>query len=163
MKLEKLIGFRPQNIFWVILISSILMDQISKLLIARTLILYESVVVIPKIFNLTLVHNDGIAFGLWGGNNFILGFIAILILLSGIWYARKLDWHLKNVNIIAALIIGGAVGNLIDRAQHGYVIDFLDFYINQHHWPAFNIADSCITISVIYILFTVWTDAKRSF
>ncbi len=105
-------------------------------------------------FNLVMVWNKGISFGLfndtsvWG--SLILITISLLITaLFTLWLIRS---HLHTQNIALALVIGGALGNVIDRFRFGAVIDFLDFHIAGHHWPAFNISDSCIVIGVLLLI-----------
>ena len=102
---------------------------------------------------MTLVHNTGIAFGFFKDQGIvfiIIPIIAIILLVFNVFYYRQNDEALSRPYIIAfSLILGGAIGNLIDRIMYGYVIDFIDFRI----WPVFNIADSAITIGAVIILF----------
>lgn len=144
---------KPKPIFWLFSILILIIDQLSKWWIVKTLSLHQDKIIIPDFFTITYVLNDGIAFGLFQGNNRLFGLVAILILVVGIWWAKELDWKKKEVNVIGAMIIAGALGNLIDRIRVGHVIDFLDFHWYEiYHWPSFNIADSCITLSVVYII-----------
>jgi len=139
---------------WLSLITLIL-DQWSKIAINGSMQLYESIALIPG-FNLTYVHNTGAAFsflseaGGWQRWFFAFMAFAISIVLT-IWLYR-----LKRNEILLAfalsLVLGGAIGNLIDRVAYGYVIDFLDVYYQTWHWPAFNIADSAICIGVFLML-----------
>jgi len=139
---------------WLSLITLIL-DQWSKIAINGSMQLYESIALIPG-FNLTYVHNTGAAFsflseaGGWQRWFFAFMAFAISIVLT-IWLYR-----LKRNEILLAfalsLVLGGAIGNLIDRVAYGYVIDFLDVYYKTWHWPAFNIADSAICIGVFLML-----------
>lgn len=132
------------------------MDQITKWWVMRNIFLHEDRVIVPGFFNITHVLNDGVAFGLFQGRNFLFILVAIGILAAGLWWARKLDWRKMEINIIGALLVSGAVGNLIDRIRIGHVIDFLDFHFREfYHWPSFNIADSCITVSVIYVFLRI--------
>ena len=129
-------------------------DQISKTVVRNTMSLYESIPVIPEFFHLTYVSNDGMAFGI----NFPLGiyvFSAISILFTGFlfWYL----WSIKDDGILirtgVALILAGAIGNLIDRILLGEVVDFLDFMIGDFHWYVFNLADSCVTVGLGFVLY----------
>lgn len=135
---------------WVSLLVLIL-DQASKLAIDASMQLYESIPLLPY-FNLTYAHNTGAAFSFLakaGGWQRWL-FAGLAVVMSGIlavWLAR-LQKHETLMAIALSMILGGAVGNLIDRVAYGYVIDFLDVYYQQWHWPAFNIADSAICIGV---------------
>jgi len=132
----------------------VLTDQISKTVVRNTMSLYESIPVIPEFFHLTYVTNDGMAFGI----NFPLGiyvFSAISIIFTGFlfWYL----WSIKDDEIVVrtgvALILAGAIGNLIDRIFLGEVVDFLDFMIGDFHWYVFNLADSCVTVGLVFVLY----------
>ena len=133
----------------------IFLDQVSKLAIAGSMQLYQSISVMP-FFKLTYVHNTGAAFSFLSeaGGWQRWFFAALALVISGViamWLARlKHDETLLAVAL--SLVLGGAIGNLIDRLVYGYVIDFLDVYYQTWHWPAFNIADSAITIGVILML-----------
>ena len=139
----------------ILFVSAILVltDQISKAAVRTTMTLYESIPVIPEFFHLTYITNDGMAFGI----NFPFGiyvFSAISLIFSGflLWYL----WTIKNHGIVIrigiALILAGAIGNLIDRVFLGEVVDFLDFMIGDYHWYVFNIADSCVTVGMSFVL-----------
>ena len=132
----------------------VLADQISKTVVRNTMSLYESIPVIPEFFHLTYVTNDGMAFGI----NFPFGiyvFSAISIIFTGFlfWYL----WSIKDDEIVVrtgvALILAGAIGNLIDRILLGEVVDFLDFMIGDFHWYVFNLADSCVTVGLGFVLY----------
>lgn len=129
-------------------------DQISKILIRMNMTLYESIPVITNFFNLTHVTNDGMAFGI----NFPFGIyifttISLIFTIFLFWYL----WTIKDSGIVirtgVALIIAGAVGNLIDRIFLGEVVDFLDFMIGNYHWYVFNFADSYVTVGMGFILY----------
>ncbi len=139
--------------FWVLVAVILLLDQSSKIWILHHYWAGRSVAVIPAFFNLTFVANDGMAFGLFQGNNLRMGLVVCLILVIGFRYARSFDWNLRETNLIGALFVSGAIGNLSDRFRLGYVVDFADFYFApcNWHWPAFNVADSCITLAVIWV------------
>ncbi|MDD3374832.1 MAG: signal peptidase II [Candidatus Omnitrophica bacterium] len=131
----------------------VFLDRISKIFFSQLLSLGESIPAIRNVFHLTLVHNTGIAFGLFKNQGIVFVVIsAIAILLfSAYLYLHREDEHFGPLYIFAfSLIIGGALGNLIDRVCFGYVIDFIDFQV----WPVFNLADSAITIGTIIILMT---------
>lgn len=137
------------------------LDQASKWLVLASVRPYEAIPVIPGFFNLVLVHNPGGAFGFLAGQSagwralFFLFFSALAVCLIFYLYIKTPPsdkWLLTGFS----LIIGGAVGNLIDRIRLGEVVDFLDLYIGEWHWPAFNVADSAISIGMgifgIYLL-----------
>jgi signal peptidase II len=139
---------------WLSLLA-IILDQVSKLAIAGSMQLYQSIPIIPY-FNLTYVHNTGAAFSFLseaGGWQrwFFAGLALVISIVITVWLAR-LKQHETLLAIALALVLGGAIGNLIDRLAYGYVIDFLDVYYQTWHWPAFNIADSAITLGVILML-----------
>lgn len=142
---------------WLSLIV-IVLDQASKQLVESSLLLYESLEILP-LFNLTLVYNEGAAFSFLsdqpGWQRWFLSGVAAIITTVLVLWLRGLKPHERLTAVSLGLIIGGAVGNLIDRILFGHVIDFLDFYIGQHHWPAFNVADSAISIGVVFILYEV--------
>lgn len=148
--------------FWILLLLILISDQISKFFVSKLFLLNQSHSIIPSFFDIALVHNDGIAFGFFQGKNWLFVLLALVILVLGLYWARKLDWKRAEVNVIAAMLVGGAVGNLIDRICLGYVVDFLDFHWKEiYHWPAFNIADACISISVVYIMLRVFLTPRR--
>ena len=132
----------------------VLADQISKTVIRSTMTLYESITVIPGFFHLTYITNDGMAFGI----NFPFGiyiFSAISIILTIILFYYL--WTIRYESILirsgVAMILAGAIGNLIDRLFLGEVVDFLDFMIGDLHWYVFNLADSYVTIGMGIILY----------
>ena len=133
----------------------VLLDQLSKQVVEMSLLVYETVAVAP-FFNLTLAYNEGAAFSFLsdqgGWQRWFFAFTAILVtLVLTVWLSRLRGERLLAVSL--SLVIGGAVGNLIDRLTFGHVIDFLDFYYGSYHWPAFNLADIAITCGVILLFF----------
>jgi signal peptidase II len=135
----------------------VILDQITKAIVLKNLPLYSSVSVIPGFFSLTHIHNTGVAFGFMSSqgsswhNTVLLLITAATIGILFLFYRNVPESHsLLATGFI--LIFGGAVGNLVDRIRFGKVIDFLDFYIGNWHWPAFNIADSAITVGMAIIL-----------
>ena len=140
----------------------VILDQVSKLAIAGSMQLYQSIPIMP-FFKLTYVHNTGAAFSFLSeaGGWQRWFFAALALVISGViavWLAR-LKHHETLLAVALSLVLGGAIGNLIDRLVYGYVIDFLDVYYQTWHWPAFNIADSAITLGVILMLvesFGLW-------
>ncbi len=129
----------------------VFLDRASKLFFSNLLSVQESIPIVHNAFHLTLVHNTGIAFGLFKNQGIIFIVISTLaIILFGAYLYRSRDDEKLHVSDVFAfsLIIGGAMGNLIDRLHLGYVIDFIDFRV----WPVFNLADTAITIGTIIIL-----------
>lgn len=135
----------------VTVVSVVFLDRLSKIFFSGILELGESLPVIRNFLHMTLVHNTGIAFGLFKNQGvvfIIIPVIAIILLAYNIYYYKHNDEKLSRLYIVAfSMILGGAIGNLIDRIYYGYVIDFIDFRI----WPVFNIADSAITIGALII------------
>jgi signal peptidase II len=133
------------------------LDRMTKWLVAQRITLHDSVDVIPGIFRLTHVQNQGAAFGLfsdspseWKVAMLILFSVAALAVVSALLWRNG---NALNATAIAlSLVFGGALGNLWDRVANGRVIDFLDFYVGSHHWPAFNIADSAIVVGALLLL-----------
>jgi signal peptidase II len=142
----------------LISIGTVVIDQISKRVVLSSFQPGEIRPVIDGFFNLTLTFNRGAAFGLWSGlssgwREAVLG-LTILLALGVVGYLLTRSYYQTIVAQTAlAGILGGAIGNVIDRVQLGAVVDFLDFYIGSAHWPAFNIADSAICVGVFLLLF----------
>jgi signal peptidase II len=131
----------------------ILIDQYSKFLITTHLPLYYSIEVIEGVFNLTHVRNPGVAFGLFAGvesqyKAWIFVFISTIAVAAILVIYHQTPKEHRMVRMGLILIFSGAIGNIIDRIVYKEVIDFLDIYYQGYHWPAFNFADSCITIGV---------------
>jgi len=141
---------------WVAAI--VICDQITKAIVDRTMSLYDSIPIIDGLFNLTYVRNTGAAFGIFAGSHevfrrpFLIG-VSIVAIGFILVMLRRLREDATGLAVALAFILGGAIGNLIDRIVYGEVIDFLDVYWSTYHWPAFNIADSFITIGVTITLF----------
>lgn len=139
---------------WLSLLALVL-DQSSKLIVDSSMQLYQSIPILP-FFKITYLHNTGAAFSFLseaGGWQrwFFAGLALVISIIITVWLSR-LQKHETLLAIALSLILGGAVGNLIDRLAYGYVIDFLDVYYDTWHWPAFNVADSAITLGVVLML-----------
>ena len=138
-------------------VTVIILDQATKYWITQSMRLHESIPLIPNLFSFTYIRNPGAAFGLLAGssNAFRTVFFGVTSLfalaLLGTILVRlpERDW-IGQVSI--AGILGGAIGNLIDRLRFGEVIDFLDVYVESYHWPAFNVADSAISVGVVCLI-----------
>jgi len=131
----------------------VLADQITKVLILKYLPYHHSVTVIAGFFDITHIHNPGGAFGLMANmgetaRTFVFLLASSLAVGLIFYFYKKTPPSFTFLALGFALIFGGAVGNLIDRVRLGIVIDFLDIYIGKYHWPAFNIADSAITVGI---------------
>lgn len=139
--------------FVIIAAVVILLDQATKALVLQYLQLYDAISVVPGFFNLTHIRNPGGAFGVLAGGGSTLR--NVLFLGAGsvalgmiIFFLRATPDKDRLMRFTLALIFGGAIGNIIDRLRFGEVVDFLDFYIGGLHWPAFNVADSAITVGI---------------
>ena len=139
----------------------VFLDQLTKIIVDRTMALYQSIPIVDGWFNLTYVRNTGTAFGIFAGSAEIFRrpfLILVSILASGfiITLLKRLADGERGFITALTFILGGAVGNLIDRVFYGEVIDFVDVYWRNYHWPAFNVADSFITIGVAVALFCLY-------
>ncbi|CAH1904142.1 lipoprotein signal peptidase [Candidatus Nitrotoga sp. HW29] len=137
----------------------VILDQITKLWISQIFVYGENMAV-TNFFNLVLVHNSGAAFSFLsnagGWQRWLFSAVAAIASVWIIWLLRKYKQE-KLFCFALALILGGALGNLIDRAVYGYVVDFLDFYWSTYHFPAFNIADSAVTCGAGLLLWESFT------
>lgn len=136
----------------------VIVDQITKAIVLNSMLLNHSIPVISGFFNITHIHNPGGAFGFMAGQSpklrgIIFLFISSLAVGLIFYFYKKTPLSYVWLAIGFALIFGGAIGNLIDRIRFGIVVDFLDFHIGNLHWPAFNIADSAITVGIFIFVF----------
>jgi signal peptidase II len=138
-------------------IAVVVLDQITKAMVRPALALHESITVIPGLLDLTRVHNTGAAFGMLNAVDFpmktlVLSLVAMIALGGVAWYAATVPLTDRLARIGVAGVLGGAIGNLIDRAKDGYVLDFVDAYWGTWHFWAFNVADAAITVGVIFMI-----------
>jgi len=154
--------------YLILSVAIVAFDQITKWMVRQSLELHDSREVVSGLLSLTHVRNRGAAFGFLSNadlpyQSLLFSVLSLAALGAIAIYAFKLPVAHKAPQIALAMIMGGAVGNLIDRMAHGYVVDFVDVYWRAHHWPAFNVADSCISIGVgILILDLLRTPAEGS-
>lgn len=150
--------------YWVVVLT-IIMDQVSKQWILTHFSLYESVNVLP-FFNIVYVRNYGAAFSFLsdagGWQRWLFTLIAVGFSLVLTLWLRRQSASLWKLNLAYTLIIGGAIGNLIDRLMYGFVVDFLDFFWKTHHYPAFNVADSAICVGAALIIWDALVGQKDS-
>jgi signal peptidase II len=152
---------------WFIVLAIIVSDQMTKAMVRSRLELHESVPVLPDLLALTRVHNSGAAFGIFNSMDFagktvVLTIVASLALLGVAWYAASVPVSDRLARIGVASILGGAIGNLIDRATVGYVLDFVDVSWQGWHFWAFNVADASITIGVILMILDLLGLGRRA-
>ena len=150
----------------ILIFSLVIIDQITKALILQYMQHGEIIPVINGFFNISHVRNEGAAFGFGSDFNdtlriFLFKFLPVLAcfwLCYLIWITRK-DKLLQNISY--SLILSGAIGNLIDRFVHNFVVDFLDFYIKENHFPSFNVADSAITVGAILLIIDMIIEVRN--
>lgn len=150
------------GLFWLWLSAVVLLlDQITKLAVIDRLDAYIDVIPLTGFFNLVHVHNSGAAFSLFadqpGWQRWFFLSIAIIATVVIIYLLKKTAGR-RLFSAALALILGGAVGNVIDRVWYGYVIDFLDFYLGAWHFPAFNVADSAISVGAALL---IWDSMRK--
>lgn len=138
-------------------------DQWTKMAIVDAMEQYESIQ-ITSFFNLTYVHNYGAAFSFLydagGWQRYFLSAVALIISALILWWLRQTTRQQVLLPVAFSFILGGALGNVFDRIAYGYVIDFLDFYYNTSHWPAFNIADSAIFIGAALLIIDMFVNKE---
>ena len=148
-------GVKKTLLLWPAL-AVLVLDQMTKYWIATRFPLHETQPLISGFFNLVHVRNRGMAFGIMNRPGADWGFILLLAATLGavalllFWFYR-LNPEERHMPYPLSLVLGGAIGNLLDRIRIGEVIDFLDFYLGPYHWPAFNVADSAITVGTIWL------------
>ena len=144
----------------------IILDQVTKFYVQKALRLHESVVVVDGFFSLTYIRNPGAAFGFFATQTsefrsvFFLTVSAVALTLLVFFFLQAPKDDVCAL-IAISLLFGGAIGNLLDRLRLGEVVDFLDFYVDQFHWPAFNVADSAITIGISLLMFNLFWQKKE--
>ena len=139
----------------------VLLDQLTKQWIRSVFVYAESRPVIDGFFNLTYVRNDGAAWNILSGHGLVLILISVAVLVLLLIYRRSFLQEQFSHKILLGLMVGGIVGNLIDRIRFGWVTDFLDFQFGTYHYPSFNIADSAICIAVGLYIITNLLDEKK--
>jgi len=153
--------------FFLLILVVVLLDQITKFWIVNSFNLYETREIIPGFFNLVYCTNSGAAFSILAGPSSLVRqcFFIVVTIIALVFVISLYRKHREQSKLYLygfGLIAGGAVGNLIDRLRHGAVIDFLDFYIGYRHWPAFNLADSAITIGTGLIMLVMFVSEKST-
>jgi signal peptidase II len=156
-----------RRVEWVLVLLIVISDQLTKALARRALDLHESITVIPDLLALTRVHNTGAAFGMFNsmefpGKTIVLTVVATLALGGVAWYAASIPLNDRLARWGVASILGGAIGNLIDRATAGYVLDFVDASWQGWHFWAFNVADAAISIGVVLMILDLMGLGRRA-
>ena len=151
---------------WWLVVLIVVLDQVTKAWVVRLLPLHEGITVVPGLFDLTHVRNTGAAFGMLNAIDFpyksvVLTVVALAALLAIGTYATRFASESALARAGVALVISGAVGNLIDRARLGYVVDFVDVYWRGWHFWAFNVADAAITVGAIALALDILISGRR--
>ncbi len=158
---------RNKYLFLFVISSSlIVVDQYTKFMITLHIPLSYSINVVEGFFNLTHVRNSGVAFGIFSEQNsqlkpYLLIFVSIIAIIAILVIFHQTGKEKRMVQGGLVLVFSGAIGNLIDRILHKEVIDFIDIFFNNRHWPAFNLADACITIGVMLLAVDLLLSSKE--
>ncbi len=150
-------GMKKHGIFFLLVLVMMALDQLSKFIVLKVIPLYTHVRVIPGFFDLTHVRNRGAIFGFFAqSGNRLIHYLLLAASLAAlgmiIYYFFKTSSRDTLLKFSLSLVLAGALGNLLDRIFRGYVIDFLDVYIKNRHWPTFNVADSCISVGAFFLI-----------
>ncbi|MFW6023045.1 MAG: signal peptidase II [Halanaerobiaceae bacterium] len=141
--------------FYILILLIVIFDQLIKVVIQSNFVPGQSIPVINNIFHLTYVRNIGAGFGILAGRRSFFIILTVLILIFLMIYRYKMSSNIYS-DIAIALIIGGAIGNLIDRVRLRYVVDYLDFRI----WPVFNLADSAVSVGAVILMIYIWNQKE---
>lgn len=157
---------RSRRLELIVTVVVVILDQVTKAMIRPSLALHQSREVIPGFLDLTRVHNTGAAFGMLNSVDFpfktlVLSIVAAIALGGVAWYAATVPLTDRLARLGIAGVLGGAIGNLLDRARSGYVLDFVDAYWGDWHFWAFNVADAAITVGVIFMILDILGVGKR--
>ena len=153
-------------VYFGISFAVVVLDQITKAIVAARIPLHDTIPVIRGFFDLTHVKNTGAAFGLFASLSSPARATILTIVAGGVFLA-VLAWSLTSpvaltrLQIALALVLGGAVGNLIDRVRFRSVTDFLRFYVDRWEWPSFNVADSAISVGVVLLAWDIWRHPQK--
>ncbi|MFD1849128.1 signal peptidase II [Oceanobacillus bengalensis] len=147
--------------YYIIAIIIIAIDQLTKWIIVRTMEIGESISVIDGFFYLTSHRNPGAAWGILQGKMFFFYIVTVIVVIGVVFYLQKYAKNDKLLAIGLSFVLGGAIGNFIDRLFHQEVVDFFNFYIFNYNFPIFNVADSALTVGVIFIIIATILDERK--
>jgi signal peptidase II len=152
--------------YLLITVAVVILDQFTKSLIESFLPLHQTRTVIPGFLNLAHVRNSGVAFGMFASHGdragtILLSALGLLALALVGFYFWRTAREERRLLVSLSLILGGAIGNLIDRMASGSVTDFIDFYLGSYHWHTFNVADSAITIGIVLMTLDIFWPARQ--
>ncbi|UCZ51806.1 signal peptidase II [Bacillus shivajii] len=147
--------------YYLIAVIIIIIDQWTKWLVEKNMELRESIPVIEGFFYLTSHRNAGAAFGILQGQMWLFFIATIIVVVVVVYYIQKYTKHNKWLGVALGLVLGGAIGNFIDRMLRGEVVDFFDVYIFAYNYPIFNVADMALVAGVIMLIIHVFTEEKK--
>ena len=144
-----------------IVIFTLFLDQVSKRIVVENIEIFANNLEISKYFNLVYVENRGVSFGMFSEHDksFYFGILSMLVSAYIIYLLAKSNDLIESLGL--SLILGGALGNGVDRLYYGYVVDFIDLHLKNLHWPAFNFADTFITFGAIVFVFSIISNKKN--
>ncbi len=148
-------------LYYIIAIVIIALDQLTKWLVVHYMELYEKIPIIENFFYLTSHRNTGAAWGILAGKMYFFYIITLIVILGVIYYLQKHTVGQPLLAVALSLILGGAIGNFIDRVVHQEVVDFLDFNIFGYNFPIFNVADSSLVVGVILTIIATYIEDKK--
>ncbi|WP_217585671.1 signal peptidase II [Lentibacillus saliphilus] len=149
--------------YWYYLLAIIMVgfDQLTKWIIVKEMELYEQITVIDQFFFITSHRNKGAAWGILEGQMWFFYIITAIVIVAIVYYMQKYGRDSKLLSVALSLILGGAIGNFIDRLFRKEVVDFLDFIIFNYDYPIFNVADSSLVVGVILVIIATFIDEKK--
>jgi len=151
---------RDKKFYFIFIFFLAVLDQLTKALIEHFLDPHQSYSVISGFFNITYLKNRGAIFGFLNQSSsswihILLTVASFFALIFVVYYFLRASESERTIKLALSLILAGAAGNIIDRIFRGYVVDFIDLYIQKWHWPSFNVADSCISIGAVILILTI--------
>ncbi|MDY0405951.1 signal peptidase II [Virgibacillus sp. 179-BFC.A HS] len=149
-------------LYYLLSIIIIVLDQLTKWIIVKTMDLYESIPVIMDFFYITSSRNRGAAWGILQGQMIFFYVITLIVIVGVVYFMSRYAKDSIWLGLGLSLILGGAIGNFIDRILRGEVVDFLDFYIFNYHFPIFNVADSSLCVGVVLIIIATLIDERKN-
>jgi signal peptidase II len=153
-------------VYFSLSLAVVALDQVTKAIVAARIPLHETIPVIRGFFDLTHVRNAGAAFGLFASfsspaRSTLLTLVSAAVFLGVLAWSLTSSATLTRLQLALALVLGGAVGNLVDRVRFQSVTDFLRFYVDRWEWPSFNVADSAISVGVVLLAWDIWRPPQR--
>ncbi|QDI93000.1 lipoprotein signal peptidase [Salicibibacter halophilus] len=148
-------------VYYLLALAIIIADQFTKWLIAAYMEIGESIPIIEDVLHITSHRNAGAAFGILQGQMWLFFIVTIIVTVGVIYFMQKMGRTSLWIGMPLGILLGGTIGNFIDRVLHGEVIDFIDVYIGTYSFPIFNVADSALTVGVILLIGKLFIDERR--